>query len=466
MDSHQQPTTWFGHESVRRSLLLGVEIFFILVIVVSLEVISARQNRRFDLTPTKQNSLAPISQKILRNLDQEIQVSVFYLHGERKKHNDLLSLMVQENSLFQYQLFDLDRTPGRAEQYGITGYGTGVVETESGRVVITKVDQEEIVKAILRITRPFKTLYFVSGHGERELNDKTARTSYGFVKTVLAAENYHVHPLALRRVAQVPQNADLVVVAGPREDFLPQELEVLSAYVSAGGNVMFLLDPDTVPELCRYLARFGFGLEDGVVIDKQARLAGGDPLMPTIPNFVEEIFPRELWAPVVMPVVRPVGVQDGVADGQVQAFAFSSPDSWAQHKDKDERMPQGELSYRAGEDTPGPVPVAAVATIPGSAEIPGKIVVFGDSDFVTNFHSRILGNLDFFMNTVGWLLDRQDLVSVGRAVEGLVQGRSSKQSLYLSEAQSRQFFWFMVVLEPGFIVLVGTVVFLVRRRRG
>jgi hypothetical protein len=464
MDSHRQRTTWFVHESVRRSFLLGAEVFCIFVVVVSLEVISAHQNWRFDLTPTKQYSLAPISQKILRNLDQEIQLSVFYVRGERKKHDDLLSLMVQETPLFRYHLFDLDRTPGRAEQYGITSYGMGVVETKSGRIVISKVDQEEVVRAILRISRPFKTLYFVSGHGERELYDKMARTSYGFLKTVLAAENYHVHPLALRRVAQVPQNADLVVVAGPREDFLPQELELLSAYVSAGGKVMFLLDPDTVPELCRYLARFGFGLDDGVVIDKQARLAGGDPLMPTIPNFVEEIFPRELWAPVVMPVVRPVRVQNDVQDGQAQAFAFSSSDSWAQHKD--ERMQQGDLSYRAGEDTPGPVPVAAVATIPGSAETPGKIVVFGDSDFVTNFHSRILGNLDFFMSTLGWLLDRQDLVSVGRAVEGLVQGRSSGQSLYLSEAQSRQFFWFIVVLEPGFVFLVGTLVFLARRRRG
>ena len=436
------------------------------MIVVSLEVISARHNQRFDLTPTKQYSLAPISQKILRNLDQGIQVSVFYLRGERKKHDDLLSLMVQENPLFRYQLFDLDRTPGKAEEYGISSYGVGVVETESGRIIIGKVDQEEIVKAILRISRPFKTVYFVSGHGERELHDKMARNSYGFLKTVLAAENYHVQPVALRQVTQVPDNADLVVVAGPREDFLPQELEVLSAYVLAGRKLMFLLDPDTVPELCRYLARFGFGLDDGVVVDRQARLARGDPLMPTIPHFVEEIFPRELWAPVVMPVVRPVGVQNrgDKGDGQTQAFAFSSPDSWAQHKD--ERLQQGDLSYRAGEDTPGPVSVAAVATIPGSAETPGKIVVFGDSDFVTNFHSRIPGNLDFFMNTVGWLLDRQGLMSVGRAVEGLVQGRSSKQSLYLSETQSRQFFWFMVVLEPGFVFLVGTVVFLARRRRG
>lgn len=460
MDNHQHRTPWFGRESVRRACLLGTEVVCSLVMIASLEVILVRQNWRFDLTPTQQYSLAPISQKILQNLDQEILVSVFYLHGERKKYRELLNLMGQENSLFRYQLFDLDRTPSRAQQFGITGYGMGVVETKSGRIIVPQVDQGEIVRAILRITRPFKTLYFVTGHGERDLHSQTARNSYGFVKMVLAAENYHVHPLALRQVARVPQNADLVIVAGPREDFLPQELDVLSAYVSAGGKLLFLLDPHTVPELSRYLAQFGFGLEDRIVVDTQARLAGGDPLMPTIPNFVEEIFPRDLWAPLVMPMVRPVEVYGE----QTRAFAFSSPDSWAQPRD--ERIQQGDLSYRAGQDTPGPIPVAAVATVPGSAATPGKIVVFGDSDFITNFHARIPGNLDFFMNTVGWLVDRQELISVGRAVEGLVQGRSTQQSLYLSETQARQLFWFMVVLEPGFVLLVGTAIFVIRRRRG
>ena len=460
MDGHQHAFSWFGRESVRRACLLGTEVVCSLVMIASLEVILARQNWRFDLTPTQQYSLAPISQQILRNLDQELLVNVFYLHGERKKYQDLLRLMSRANSLLRYQLFDLDRTPSRAEQYGITAYGMGVVETKSGRIIIPQADEGEIVKAILRITRPFKTLYFVTGHGERELSNKTARNSYGFVKTVLAAENYHVHPLALRQVAGVPQSADMVIVAGPQEDFLPQELDALAAYVSAGGKLLFLLDPGAAPELSRYLAQFGFGLEDRIVVDTQARLAGGDPLMPTIPNFVEEIFPRDLWTPLMMPMVRPVEVQGE----QTRAFAFSSPDSWAQRLD--ERIQQGNLAYQEGQDTPGPIPVAAVATVSGAAETSGKIVVFGDSDFITNFHARIPGNLDFFMNTVGWLVDRQELISVGRAVEGLVGGRSTQQSLYLTETQARQFFWFTVVLEPGFVLLVGTVIVAIRRRRG
>lgn len=450
---------WFGRESVRRSCLLGVETVLILVTAVLLDVLSRRENPRFDLTPTKQYSLAPIMQKVLHTLDQPIRVTIFYKRGDRDTQDELLGLMAQENPLFSYRLFDLDRTPGMAQQYGVSSYGTGVVETRGKKLFILKADQEGIQKAILRLSQPAKTIYFVSGHGERDLTDQLRRTGYGLLRRELATENYQVRPLSLDRAARVPEDADVVVVSGPREEFLPDELAALSAYLSAGGKAIFMIDPYTVPGLCQYLTRFGFVLTEGVVVDTQNRLAGGDPLMPAIPNFVEDVFPRDLLEPILMPVVRPVEGQEG----KVQAFAFSSPDSWVQRSR--ERIEQGDLWYLAEEDTPGPVPVAAIATIGNSGEQGGNVVVLGDSDFVTNFYAQMPGNVDFFVNTVEWLLRRGELVSAGRAVQGLVGGRSAVQGLYLSQTQARLFFWIGVVLEPSLVFLVGTIVFFSRRWR-
>ncbi len=448
---------WLGRESVRRSFLLGGEILLILVIAVLLEVLSKRENPRFDLTPTQKHSLSPLTQKVVQALDRDTRVTVFYLRGDRKRYDDLLGLMAQENPLFSYQLFDLDRTPSLAQEYGISSYGAAVVEREGERFIILRTDQEEILNALLHLGRPVETIYFVSGHGERNPGDRAERTSYGLLRMGLETENYQVRILSLYRTSRVPEDAALVVVSGPREEFLPDELAALTAYLSAGGKAIFMIDPYTVQGLCRYLARFGFVLGDGAVVDIQARLAGGDPLMPAIPNFIEEIFPRELWQPVLMPVVRPVEAQEGKA----RAFAFSSPDSWVQHSR--ERIERGDLRYLAEEDKRGPTPVAAVASVGGPEGKGGKVVVLGDSDFVTNFYSRIPGNVDFFMNLVGWLLEREELVATGRSVDVPGAGR---QSLYLSQAQARMFFWTLVVLEPGLVFLVGTCVFFYRRRRG
>jgi len=94
--------------------------------------------------------------------------------------------------------------------------------------------------------------------------------------------------------------------------------------------------------------------------------------------------------------------------------------------------------------------------------------VIGDSNFADNFYARIPGNVDFFMNTVGWMLGRQELVALGRIanVPETKRNFTPQQSLYLSASQSRLFFWLMVVVEPLAVFLIGMAVFARRRQRG
>ena len=94
--------------------------------------------------------------------------------------------------------------------------------------------------------------------------------------------------------------------------------------------------------------------------------------------------------------------------------------------------------------------------------------MFGDSEFVNNFYARIPGNVDFFMNTVGWMLGRQELVALGRVahVSETKRNTTPQQSLYLTASQSRRFFWIMVIVEPLVVFTIGLVVFYRRRQRG
>src|SRR2546425_3445411 len=117
--------------------------------------------------------------------------------------------------------------------------------------------------------------------------------------------------------------------------------------------------------------------------------------MPMIARFAQEPFHRQPRGAPVLPVVRPVRVQDGKA----RAFAFSSETSWALKSR--ERAEQGELSFKAGEDESGPLPVAAVAAVGGAK--PGKVGVVGGTDFVVKFYALVQGNVELFMNTVGWM---------------------------------------------------------------
>lgn len=450
----------FSRESTRRFVLLGLEVLFLLIIVVSLDALWSRTNFRYDLTPEHKYSLAEVTTQAFRALSQPVQATVFYRRGDREKHEELLRLLSEQSQNFTYQLFDLDRAPGVAQRYGVTGYGAGVIETAKNRVSIPVTDEERVLNGLLRVTQEERHIYFMVGHSENDAADTEERNGYGVVRRVLESENYRVHPLPLRQLKTIPKNADLIIASGPKEDFAPEELETLSTYFAAGGNAILLLDPYTVPSLSQYLERFGFALVDDVVVDSQTQMAGGDPLTPVIGNFSRKVFPRDPRGEPIMPVVRPVHT----ADGKAQAFAFSSDTSWAIRNRT--RVEQGELTFKEGEDKRGPLPVAAVATVGNEKQ--GKLVVLGDSEFVNNFYARIPGNVDFFMNTVGWLLGRQELVALGRVAQVSEAKRNTtpQQALYLTAAQSRRFFWLIVIVEPLVVFTIGLVVFFRRRQTG
>ena len=452
---------WVARESTRRFLLIGLEILFLLVIVVSVESLLTRANRRFDLTPEKKYSLSEVTQQALQSLTQPVQTTVFYRRGDREKHDELLGLMAQESPFFSYQLFDLDRAPGLAQRYGVTAYGAAVVETAGNRISLPLADEERMLNALLRVSQAEKTIYFLVGHGENDPIDAEERAGYGVLRKVLETENYRVRPLPLMQARTVPRDADLIIVSGPKEELAPEELDALSTYFAAGGNALFMLDPYTVPGLSRYLAQFGFVLQDDVIVDDQNQVAGGEPLMPMISNFAQEVFPRHPRGEPLLPVARSVQVQDGK---KARTFAFSGETSWAL-KNR-ERAERNELTFKAGEDEKGPLPVAAVATV--GQENTGKIIVMGDSDFVDNFYARVPGNVDLFMNTVGWVLGRQELVALGRTanVPQTKRNTTPRQSLYLTASHSRTFFWLMVIVEPTLVFLVGMAVFARRRKKG
>jgi ABC-type uncharacterized transport system involved in gliding motility auxiliary subunit len=447
-------------ESTRRWVLLGLEVLFLLVIITSLDVLWSRANRRYDFSPGQKYSLSEVTMQTFRALPQPVQATVFYRRGDREKHEELLRLLAEQSSNFTYQLYDLDRAPGIAQRYGVTAYGAAIVETATNRVSIPVTDEERMLNAALRVSQEERTIYFLVGHGENDAADAEERNGYGIVRRVLETENYRVRPLPLRQTGAVPQGAHLVIVSGPKEELTNEELDALSAYFAAGGNGLFLLDPYTVPMLSQYLAQFGFVLADDVIVDTQGQVAGSDPFTPTIATFSRDVFPRDPRGEPVLPVVRSVGVQNGKA----QAFAFSGEASWTIGSRT--RAEQGDVTFKEGEDQRGPIPVAAVA--PTGKEQQGKIVVLGDSGFVDNNYARVPGNVDFFMNTIGWMLGRQELVALGR-IANVPEGKrkyTPPQALYLTASQSRRFFWIMVVLEPLVVFAIGMIVYLRRRQSG
>jgi ABC-type uncharacterized transport system involved in gliding motility auxiliary subunit len=158
-------------------------------------------------------------------------------------------------------------------------------------------------------------------------------------------------------------------------------------------------------------------------------------------------------------------------------LARTSPDSWAETNR--ESIKEGTVYFQEWEDKKGPVSVAVVAEMNNAvantgteeaagdgneqASAPqGRMVVLGDSDFVSNLYFAVLGNQDFFLNMVNWLAEAEELISIRH---------KKKESypfspLFLTENQKKIVFWFAVVVQPLFILSIGIFIYARRKARG
>jgi len=474
--SFERLSAFFTRQSTKYGLNLLVTVIVLLTIIGLVEVISARHNKRFDLTPEKMLTLSPLTKKVLKALDEEINVIVFYQRDQIFEFRDLLKQYGDETSKISYQFLNLDQNPGKAKEYGIGSYGAIVVESQGKRKTFSYCTEENITHGIISVTREEeKVVYFLKGHGERDFASLDKREGYSNASSALETEGYTVKSLLLLREENVPEDAAVLIVSGPKEEFLPNELQAISDYVLRGGNVLCMIDPYTVPNLVNYLKNYNILVGKNIVVDKESKLFAGDIFSPVVPLYRKHPITQGFDVATVFPLVCSVEMFDPLQSDKidVKSLAQTSPGSWAETNR--ESITQEDVYFQEWEDKKGPISVAVVAEIYGEAEkgsgegqkeekeVPvGRMVVCGDSDFASNLYFTVLGNKDFFLNVINWLAEEEELISLRHKKDQTYPF----SPLFLTENQKKVVFWFAVVIQPLLILCVGIVVYTQRKIRG
>jgi ABC-type uncharacterized transport system involved in gliding motility auxiliary subunit len=447
---------------------LLLQVVIVATTLAFLLLLAERHNRRFDFSPEQRYVLSEAARKVAEQIDRPALITAFYTPdepGQRRAVLDTLELFSRANPLIRYRLVDLNRSPALAQAYGINNAGSGVMEMDGRREAIRYIDEEGISTAILRLTRQSeRKVCFITGHGEHSPYDNDDRRGYSEVGKALEREMFTIHQVEFIAENQLAAaGCRVVVLAGPNRDFLPGELAALSKFLESGGQVLLLVDPDAPADLVRWLLEHGVRAGQDVVLDERNRLVGMDPSVLTVPAFNKSVFRTDL-EPAVFPVARTVvPTEEGDRSGRVQVLALSSPESWAYIEGG--RLPDREVRFRRGKDQPGPLPVGVQVEFPvagHNSEAPGRLIVFGDSDFATNLSLNWRGNKDLFLSSVGLLAEDPALVAVRR--KGLPKG--SVSPIYLTEGQDAVVFWVAVVLVPSVVVVAGIFIATHRRRKG
>ena len=465
-----------------RSRLPMATLASAVAVVVVLNILAGSYSRRWDLTPNHVYQLSPETRAALRRLDAPVRVLLFAQQADLPAHRDRLKEYSEASRLVAIEYVDVDAQPTvqvEADlQVGprVQENGTAVVEYKGRVELIKAASEQDFTNALIRLREGrTRTLYFTAGHAERD-TASTERVGYSRIAAGLQHENFLVQTINLAREGDVPADATLVIVAGPRADFFRAEIDALQRYLEKGGAVLFMVDP--FEDLKRYITETGIALfmmdpssasktgelrnltafvrEQGadlgndVVVDnsQMGQFIGTDASVPVAVRYPPHPITQGLTSLSAYPMARSVRPVPG--DGKtVSSIIETSDKSWSETDIQ--QLAAGRLSMDPGKgDRPGPVSLGvAVSTQPASQSRETRLVVVGDSDFVANYSANVPGNSEMFLSIIHWLAQEKVVTIPPRLPQERV--------LTMTASQRRNVFWFAVLLLPGLAVAAAYV---------
>jgi ABC-type uncharacterized transport system involved in gliding motility auxiliary subunit len=478
--NYQQIIGSLGKRSTKYAGNYVLSVILVIAIVSVLNYIGQRHIKRFDTTGTQQFSLAPQTAKVLSNLKKDVNIKAFYPGGADDRLKELLVEFSTANRRIHYEFIDPDRYPDLAKQNDVTKYGvlqnpftgstiklgTLIVFYGDRKEKIEKqsetVQEEDITNAIIKAGRSeAKKIYFIQGHGEKELADSD-RSGLSAAKIALENQGYVTDTVNLATTGEkgVPADAKVLVEAGPTVDLYPEEIKHISSFLARGDVGMLVFVDPKAPSLEPLLTGWGIQVDNDVILDisDEGRMMGSN--IPIVHAYQNHRITENFKLTTIFPFARSIRPAKTVPDGiNVETLFMSSPESWGETDLKNKNA-----IFEASKDIKGPVSLAVAATkeiSPSSDKRPAvktRMVAVGTSEFPLNAVWKAGGNGNLFLNMISWLAQDEDLISI--------RPKSHEdRRILLSHGQLVALWLFTIIILPGIALFIGIAVVRNRRRK-
>jgi ABC-type uncharacterized transport system involved in gliding motility auxiliary subunit len=416
-------------------------------------------DHRWDMTPSKKYSLSDQTRKILKDLGRDVNIYAFDRERSFGERRDVLGMYASASNRVKVKYVDPDRQPALAKEFGVRSYGTVVVSAGDRHMEAQGDGEEGITNALVRVLKGQRTACFIQTHGERNL-DGTERDGYDHFKKQLGNENYQTEMLPFLQKMEIPKDCTMVVIAGPQNDYLPPEIDIINKYLQDGGRAFVMLDAGVeLPNLTKLLGDWAVTVRNDLVIDENpvAQIFGTEPYMPLIVKYGTSPIVQPLNGRAsLFPLTRSFEVGKNSKPGvTADSLCDTSGDSY----DVTNWNPKiKEIKFEASKDLKGPLSVAVAGSLSGGGEkkAEGRFVALGTSLIAANSFLTFQSNRDFVMNSINWLSADEDLISI-RATP------PESQHLNMNAEQMRRVLILGVFGIPMLIVLAGVLVWWQRR---
>ena len=389
------------------------------------------------------------SQEIVSQLEQPLEVLIFDRSINPELEN-LLQNYRRYSDRFEFKFIDPEREIGLARQLGVSWGEIYLRYGEKQRLVsnaeIGQITETQLTNAIesIRRDKPYgmtslrqTNIYFLQGHGEASL--ELVEGGLGrFVETLEDIGNVEV--LSLATTGKIPDDADLIVIAGATRKLLPAEVSTLQQYLKAGGNLLLLLSPNVDIGITAILQNWGIELDDRLVVDGSGagEIMGFGPAVIIVDDYGQHPITTRFDNGIsLFPEARPLEMIEK-ANVESTPLVISQQQTWAEND-----LSREEITFDSTKDLPGPLNIAIASS--RLQPNPSRIVVFGSTTFATNGWFEQQLNADILLNSISWLIEEEAIT-----IRPLVSDRRFN----LSPIQATVISWLALRIMP-FIALVG-----------
>jgi ABC-type uncharacterized transport system involved in gliding motility auxiliary subunit len=359
-----QDKNFLGQRSTQTSTNALIATVAFLAILGFINFLGTRYHLRLDLTETHLFTLAPQSRELVRSLPQPVKVWLFDAN-QNLQDKELLENYRRQGAFFSFEYVNPQAQPRLVDKFGVKENGEVYLESGNKRQLVQVLNENERLSEA-RLTNRLQQInssttikvYFLQGHGEHQLT--AGKESISEAVQSLGDKAYTTEALNLAEKSSVPQDAAVVVAAGPKRDFFDSEIVALRDYLNRGGSLMLMLDPTTDPKdvkvdnnskLQSLLTEWGVKLDNRLVVDTTSNVELG-PAVPMVTEYGKHPITKDFGNGISFySFARPV---DTTTVPGIEATPLlltkAYPKSWAESDLKNEK-----LQFNEGSDRKGPL---------------------------------------------------------------------------------------------------------------
>jgi len=424
---------WLKTRQTKYTAYVTLYIAIILASLVVVNYLANRHNKSYDATANKRYSLSDQTLKVIKGLDQDVKISYFAQTSRFSEARDLLDRYDSLSHRVTVDYIDPDKKPQLARAAGVRSYGTIFVEAAGRREEAKSLTEEEITNALIRALKGgVRKACVVQGSGEHSI-EEFGRDRYSNLKDLLEKNNYSTQKISLIEKPEVPSDCTVLIVGGPRFDYLDPAVEAIKKYVEGGGSALVMLDPpvrfgqqeiNENPGLLKLLESWGVVANKDLVLDTSGigSLFGLSEVVPLVSNYEFHAIVRDMREiATAFPLARSLETKS--VDGATVDKLFSTSSN--SYSTTELASAQIRLDPKKNKQGPFTLGVAGTVTAKSSADASGdeksaeerkdkqgRFVVVGSSGWVANNILRFNGNRDLFLNMMNWLSADEDLISI------------------------------------------------------